>query len=165
MFHNLSGYDSHLFVKCLGDDFNISQSSLHILLEQVPYRSDGLSLLAALNKFKEIVSDLFGDVPVLSILFILFTGKGMPDVASRLMLAKIFSEISNANPGGIIILNGYSRGAPGMCHGNGELTVDNIEWFGLTLLHMVKHNIFNREPSLKNLGYPSTLRDVCYGGK
>lgn len=72
----------------------------------------------------------------------------MPDVASRLMLTKMsrvfkipIKGFVDANPSGINILNVYSGGAPGMCHNNGVLAVGNIEWFGVFLSDMVKHDI------------------------
>ncbi|TVU31527.1 hypothetical protein EJB05_23214 [Eragrostis curvula] len=72
---------------------------------------------------------------------ILITGRGQPDVATRILLRKIkdscpnvrFFGLMDPNPSGVQIMATYCFGSDSMAHDNLFLTVNDIEYIGLDI--------------------------------
>lgn len=70
---------------------------------------------------------------------LIVTGKGYPDIGTRLLLSRIFKEnshipifcLTDADPFGIDIYLSYKHGSDAMKHQNFELIIPNIQWIGL----------------------------------
>lgn len=69
---------------------------------------------------------------------IVITAKGQPDVASRMFLSRITSELQipvlalvDADPYGLKILSVYMSGSKNMSYDSASLTTPDIKWLGL----------------------------------
>ena len=69
---------------------------------------------------------------------IVITAKGQPDVASRMFLSRITSELKipvlalvDSDPYGLKILSVYMSGSKNMSYDSASLTTPNIKWLGL----------------------------------
>lgn len=69
---------------------------------------------------------------------VIITGKGMPDVATRLFLKKVKSELNipvlalvDSDPYGLKILSVYMSGSKAMSYDSGNLTTSDIKWLGV----------------------------------
>ena len=79
---------------------------------------------------------------------IIITGKGQPDVASRLFLRKIRDQLNipvlamvDSDPYGLKILSVYSSGSKGMSYDSGHLTTSDIKWLGIRPSDLNKFNL------------------------
>jgi meiotic recombination protein SPO11 len=79
---------------------------------------------------------------------IIITGKGQPDVASRLFLRKIRDQLNipvlamvDSDPYGLKILSVYSSGSKGMSYDSGHLTTSDIKWLGIRPSDLDKYNL------------------------
>lgn len=69
---------------------------------------------------------------------IVITAKGQPDVASRMFLSRITSELQipvlalvDSDPYGLKILSVYMSGSKNMSYDSASLTTPDIKWLGL----------------------------------
>lgn len=69
---------------------------------------------------------------------IVVTGKGQPDVATRLFLKRITDELKipvlalvDSDPYGLKILSVYCSGSKQMSYDSGHLTTSEIKWLGI----------------------------------
>jgi len=66
------------------------------------------------------------------------TAKGQPDVATRMFLSRIYTELAipvlglvDSDPYGLKILSVYMSGSKNMSYDSASLTTPNIQWLGL----------------------------------
>ncbi|XP_053674916.1 meiotic recombination protein W68 [Anopheles nili] len=95
--------------------------------------------------------------------FVLITGKGYPDISTRLLLKKIadFSKapifgLMDADPHGIEIFCVYKYGALAMAHRQQSLAIPSMRWIGLfpsdiELLGL--QGVALKEPELRRIGH------------
>jgi len=79
---------------------------------------------------------------------IIITGKGQPDVASRLFLRKIRDllcipvlALVDSDPYGLKILSVYTSGSKGMSYDSNHLTTPDIKWLGVRPSDLDKYNL------------------------
>ena len=79
---------------------------------------------------------------------IIITGKGQPDVATRLFLSKIRETLNipvlglvDADPYGLKILSVYMQGSKNMSYDSRSLTTRDIKWLGIRPTDFAKYNI------------------------
>mmetsp|Transcript_1470 Transcript_1470/g.2168 ORF Transcript_1470/g.2168 Transcript_1470/m.2168 type:complete len:413 (-) Transcript_1470:144-1382(-) len=79
---------------------------------------------------------------------IVITAKGQPDVATRMFLNRIYSELKipvlglvDSDPYGLKILSVYLSGSKNMSYDSASLTTPNIQWLGLRPSDLNKYNL------------------------
>ena len=79
---------------------------------------------------------------------IVITAKGQPDVASRMFLSRIASELSipvlalvDSDPYGLKILSVYMSGSKNMSYDSASLTTPDIKWLGLRPSDLNKYDL------------------------
>lgn len=79
---------------------------------------------------------------------IIITGKGQPDVATRLFLRKIKDELNipilalvDSDPYGLKILSVYCSGSKGMSYDSSNLTTKDIKWLGVRPSDLDKYKL------------------------
>lgn len=79
---------------------------------------------------------------------IIITGKGQPDVATRLFLRKVRDELKipvlalvDSDPYGLKILSVYSSGSKQMSYDSSHLTTSDIKWLGVRPSDLDKYNL------------------------
>jgi meiotic recombination protein SPO11 len=79
---------------------------------------------------------------------IIITGKGQPDVASRLFLRKLRDTLNipvlalvDSDPYGLKILSVYCSGSKGMSYDSNHLTTPDIKWMGIRPSDLDKYNL------------------------
>jgi len=79
---------------------------------------------------------------------IVITAKGQPDVASRMFLSRITSELKipvlalvDSDPYGLKILSVYMSGSKNMSYDSASLTTPNIKWLGLRPSDLDRYNL------------------------
>lgn len=79
---------------------------------------------------------------------IIVTGKGQPDVATRLFLRKIRDELKipvlalvDSDPYGLKILSVYKSGSKEMSYDSSNLTTPDIKWLGVRPSDLDKYNL------------------------
>lgn len=97
---------------------------------------------------------------------ILITGKGQPDVATRMFLRRITKELKlpvlafvDADPYGLKILSVYMSGSKAMSYDSASLTTPDIKWLGLRPSDLDKFNL----PEQCRL--PMTQKDIDMGNQ
>ena len=95
---------------------------------------------------------------------ILITGKGQPDVATRMFLKRLKRELNipilgfvDADPYGLKILSVYMSGSKNMSYDSASLTTPDIKWLGLRPSDLDKYNL----PDQCRL--PMTQKDIETG--
>lgn len=97
---------------------------------------------------------------------ILLTGKGQPDVATRMFLRRITAELKlpvlafvDADPYGLKILSVYMSGSKAMSYDSASLTTPDIKWLGLRPSDLDAYDL----PAQCRL--PMTQKDVEMGAQ
>lgn len=79
---------------------------------------------------------------------IVITGKGQPDVATRLFLRKIRDQLKipvlalvDSDPYGLKILSVYSSGSKSMSYDSSNLTTPDIKWLGVRPSDLDRYNL------------------------
>lgn len=79
---------------------------------------------------------------------IIITGKGQPDVATRLFLRKIRDQLKipilalvDSDPYGLKILSVYTSGSKAMSYDSSNLTTSDIKWLGVRPSDLDKYNL------------------------
>ena len=79
---------------------------------------------------------------------IIITGKGQPDVATRLFLRKVRDHLKipvlalvDSDPYGLKIMSVYSSGSKSMSYDSSNLTTPDIKWLGVRPSDLDKFNI------------------------
>ena len=79
---------------------------------------------------------------------IIITGKGQPDVATRLFLKKVQNQLKipvlalvDSDPYGLKILSVYCSGSKQMSYDSGHLTTSDIKWLGVRPSDLDKYNL------------------------
>ena len=79
---------------------------------------------------------------------IVITAKGQPDVASRMFLSRLKSELNipilglvDSDPYGLKILSVYMSGSKNMSYDSASLTAPDIKWLGLRPSDLDKYNL------------------------
>jgi meiotic recombination protein SPO11 len=79
---------------------------------------------------------------------IIVTGKGQPDVATRLFLKKITSQLKipvlslvDSDPYGLKIMSVYCSGSKQMSYDSGHLTTSEIKWLGIRPTDLDKYHL------------------------
>ena len=82
---------------------------------------------------------------------VVITGKGQPDVATRLFLRKITDQLKipilalvDSDPYGLKILSVYSSGSKNMSYDSNHLTTSDIKWLGVRPSDLDRYNIPNQ---------------------
>lgn len=110
----------------------------------------------------------FGDI-------ILITGRGYPDINTRLMLKTILEKhpvdcycFVDGNPFGIDIMSVYRFGSKSYSHVNDQLSCPSIRWLGIHPSEIVKLKIFQNPFNefdmrcLKKLLNNAGISEICY---
>ena len=78
----------------------------------------------------------------------MITGKGQPDVATRLFLRKIRDQLKipvlalvDSDPYGLKIMSVYSSGSKQMSYDSSHLTTSDIKWLGVRPSDLNRYNI------------------------
>lgn len=79
---------------------------------------------------------------------IVITAKGQPDVATRMFLNRIYTELKipvlglvDSDPYGLKILSVYLSGSKNMSYDSASLTTPNIQWLGLRPSDLNKYKL------------------------
>ena len=78
----------------------------------------------------------------------MITAKGQPDVATRMFLARITTELNipvlglvDSDPYGLKILSVYMSGSKNMSYDSASLTTPDIQWLGLRPSDLNKYDL------------------------